>query len=127
MIERPPSCDAASSTAARTASTSPTSTSNPRPPISVATARAASPSRSNTATRAPSAAIRRHVARPMPDPPPVTTALLPSSSPIVTPDRAFHPRRRLEDQWGLEPPDQQLLRHAQVQGAVLVVHRRPDG
>src|SRR6516165_4333785 len=127
MIERPPNCAATSSTASRTASTSPTSTARPIPPISAATASAASPFTSKTATRAPSSAIRRQAARPIPDPPPVTIALLPSSRPIVTLHRTLQPRRRLEDQRRLELPDQQLLRHAQVQGAVLTVHRRPDG
>src|SRR3954453_7917139 len=51
--------------------------------MSEATAAAASASRSRTATRAPSAAIRRHVPRPMPEPPPVTTARLPSKSPTA--------------------------------------------
>src|SRR5262249_19582637 len=37
---------------------------------------------STTATRAPSAANRRHVAAPIPEPPPVTNAALPSSSPM---------------------------------------------
>src|SRR2546430_678379 len=39
---------------------------------------------STTATRAPSSVMRRHVARPMPDPPPVTTARRLSRSPICT-------------------------------------------
>ena len=42
--------------------------------MSPATAAAACPSRSATTTHAPSAASRCAVARPMPDPPPVTSA-----------------------------------------------------
>ena len=48
------------------------------PSISAATSRAPSRSRSAMATRAPSAASRRAVAAPMPDAPPVTSALRPS-------------------------------------------------
>ena len=44
------------------------------PPTAAATAPPASSSRSTTATRAPSAAKRSHMARPMPLAPPVTTA-----------------------------------------------------
>src|SRR5215472_5797397 len=40
--------------------------------------------RSDTATRAPSLATASAVARPMPDPPPVTNATLPSSMPAMT-------------------------------------------
>src|ERR1700733_5636623 len=129
MIESPPMSAAAASTAARNASGSPTSTPKAIPPISFATASADSPLRSSTATRAPSSAIRRQVARPIPDPPPVTTALRPSSSPIdpsswrVT----VRPQRGLDLQRFVKLPDQQFLRHAQMQGAVLTVHRRPDG
>src|SRR5437764_6245556 len=51
------------------------------PPSSCATACTASPSRSTTTTpRAPSAAKRLHSARPMPLPPPVTTATLSANS-----------------------------------------------
>jgi len=39
--------------------------------------------RSETATRAPSRAIATAVARPMPDPPPVTNATFPSSMPVM--------------------------------------------
>ena len=55
---------------------------------------AASPSMSSTATCAPSAAIRRAVARPIPDPPPVIAARCPSSIPIGAPllrDRIVEP------------------------------------
>ena len=51
----------------------------PSPSISPATSRAPSRLRSATATRAPSAASRRAVAAPMPLPPPVTSAVRPSS------------------------------------------------
>ena len=44
--------------------------------------RAVSPRRSATATRAPSSAKRSAVARPIPDPPPVTSATFPSSLPM---------------------------------------------
>src|SRR4051794_7671442 len=47
-------------------------------PMSAATFSARSPSMSPTPTLAPSAASRRAVAAPMPDPPPVMTATLPS-------------------------------------------------
>src|ERR1700677_5319467 len=133
MMERPPSSAAAESTASRNASGSPTSTPAATPPISSATALADSQLRSNTATRAPSSAMRRHVARPMPDPPPVTTALCPSSSPIVPSCRCrcrcvtVGPQGRRHLQRLVELPDQQFLRHAQVQGAVLAGHGRNDG
>src|SRR5579863_5953750 len=64
-----------------------TSTATAMPPTSVATAAAASASTSATTTpRAPSAAKRRHNARPMPFAPPVTTATLSFS--------CIHPRNR---------------------------------
>ena len=47
----------------------------PRPPISPATAAALSASRSATTTQAPSAASRSAMARPIPDPAPVTSAI----------------------------------------------------
>src|SRR5580658_5100791 len=126
MIESPPSSAAAASTAVRIASGSPTSTPYAGPPISPATVFADSSSTSKTATRAPSSAMRRQVARPMPDPPPVTTAHLPSSSPIArflpVLGPPIQPRWRLEDQRLVQLPYEQLLRHAQVQHAVLAVH-----
>src|SRR5438132_2142615 len=72
----------ASSIAADSASKSVTSTAYARPSISFATASAWSAFTSSTATCAPSAAIRRHVSAPMPEPPPVTTARCPFRSPI---------------------------------------------
>ena len=57
-----------------------------RPPRPPRPARRSS-STSSTATRAPSAASRRTVARPMPEAPPVTTATLPSSTPMAI---AYH-------------------------------------
>src|ERR1700722_521141 len=124
MIDRPPSSAAAASTATCIASGSPTSTAYDGPPTSLAAAAAESASMSKTATCAPSSAIRRHVARPMPDPPPVTTARLPSSRPIgrllsclfgpLEPGRLVRHHHRL-----VELTDEQLLRHAQVERAVL--------
>ena len=58
-----------------------------RPSISPATSRAPSRSRSATATRAPSAASRRAVAAPIPDAPPVTSAIRPSSRMAAQPIR----------------------------------------
>ena len=52
----------------------------PCPPTSLRNALRRSPSRSNTATVAPSAANRTAVARPIPDAPPVMIATCPSSS-----------------------------------------------
>ena len=56
------------------ASKSVTSTAYAIPSIASATSSARSSSTSTTATRAPSAAMRRHVAAPIPDAPPVTNA-----------------------------------------------------
>src|SRR5580704_2084328 len=81
-IEMPPRRSAAVSTAARRASASVTSTVSATPSISLAVAWALAPSMSSTATVAPSAAKRRQAARPMPDPPPVTTARRPSRRPM---------------------------------------------
>src|SRR4051794_15269387 len=66
-------------TPARIDSTSVTSIRTAVPSISLATLRAPASLTSATATRAPSAASRRAVAAPMPDAPPVTSALRPSS------------------------------------------------
>src|ERR1700727_2562512 len=82
-VVMPPIADAAWSTALCTASGSVTSTTWAVPSISAATALAEASSMSSTATVAPSFTIRRQVARPIPDPPPVTTALCPSRSPMV--------------------------------------------
>src|SRR5271166_1354066 len=82
MIESPPMVSAADRTASASASASVTSTTRAGPPISSAVARAPSASMSRTATVAPSSAMRRQVARPMPEAPPVTTAARPSSKPI---------------------------------------------
>ena len=82
-----PSSSRACETAPATASSAVTSHSSAmaRPPasvasrlISAATASTASAARSRQATAAPSAARRRAVARPMPDPAPVTTATRPA-------------------------------------------------
>ena len=74
----PPNASTAAATAAATASSSVTSTATSTAasaePISSATFRAAASSRSATTTQAPSAASRCAVARPIPDPPPVTSA-----------------------------------------------------
>src|SRR5271154_2027687 len=129
MMESPPNADAAASTDCRSASGSPTSTPKAIPPTSSATAAADSSLTSNTATRAPSSAMRRQVARPMPDPPPVTTALWPSSSPTDTSRRCVtvRPLRSLGLERLVELPDQQFLGHAQVQSPVLAVHRGANG
>ncbi len=74
----PPKARAASAIEAATAAASVTSEATliatSGPPISAATFAAASPSRSATTTHAPSAARRRAIARPMPEPAPVTRA-----------------------------------------------------
>src|SRR4051794_5753127 len=80
---KPPSCACASRAAPFNASKSVTSTAYAVPSIERATSSARSLSRSTTATRAPSAAMRRHVAAPMPDAPPVMSARCPSSRPIA--------------------------------------------
>ena len=69
------------STRAATSASTDMSPGTASPPISWATAAAApGASTSPTTTEAPSAAKRRHSARPMPDAPPVTTATFPASS-----------------------------------------------
>src|ERR1700733_13355284 len=55
----------------------------PEAAISPAVSLAASALRSTTATAAPSRANRTAAARPMPDPAPVTTAVLPASLPVI--------------------------------------------
>ena len=73
-----------------------TSMAKASPSISPHTSRAPSRFMSQTATRAPSAASRRHVAAPMPLAPPVTSATCPSSlmggSLSVTPHHGLRPR-----------------------------------
>src|SRR5829696_4117600 len=81
-----PSSASAPSTAARTESPERTSSSNAPPSISSAIARAPSRFTSVTATRAPSAASRRQVAAPIPEAPPVTSAVR-SASRIGPPGR----------------------------------------
>ena len=73
---------AASCAAAANAPASVTSTAKAWPSTSLATWPARLPSTSTTATVAPPPPARRHVARPMPDPPPVTSPFFPASSPI---------------------------------------------
>src|SRR6266513_3634134 len=73
MSIRPKALSVASYIAA-TSTSDVTSAWTNRPPTSSAAAFPVSPSRSTTATLAPSAASRRAVASPMPLPPPVTTA-----------------------------------------------------
>jgi hypothetical protein len=70
-----------------TSEVTPTATS--AEPMPAATCRAASPSRSATTTQAPSAASRRAMARPIPEPPPVTSAIRLASG------RGFGRRRSL--------------------------------
>ena len=55
-----------------------------RPVISAATRSAAAASRSRTTTRAPAAAKARHVAAPIPFPPPVTRATFPVKSSLIS-------------------------------------------
>src|SRR4051794_27528834 len=55
-------------------------------PSSLATGSSASPFRSPTTTRPPSATMRRVVASPMPDAPPVTIATLPSKRVVMAAD-----------------------------------------
>src|ERR1700722_2629973 len=141
-MDRPPSAATAASTTSFNPWGSPTSTVKPTPPISSATARAASPSTSSTATWAPSAVIRRHVARPMPEPPPVTMARRPSRSPMAfpfavrvapvrsprrSPTSLVRPGRSLDHQRHLQLPDQQFLGHALVEDTVVAVHRGSYG
>src|SRR4051812_12874592 len=64
------------------------------PPISSATALAASPLMSTTQTRIPSATRRRAAARPIPEPPPVTSATRPLSSMPLPPVARAALRRR---------------------------------
>src|SRR3954467_7850072 len=70
-----PSSASASSRAAWTESVERTSSSKAPPSISLATSRAPARFTSVTATRAPSAASRRHVAAPIPEAPPATSAV----------------------------------------------------
>src|SRR5215212_1291482 len=81
-----PSSASAPSSAARTESVERTSSSNAPPSTSPATLRAPSRFTSVTATRAPSAASRRQVAAPIPEAPPVTSAVR-SASRIGPPGR----------------------------------------
>src|SRR3954454_11493101 len=81
-----PSSASAPSSAARTDSVERTSSSNAPPSISLATSRAPPRFTSVTATRAPSAASRRQVAAPIPEAPPVTSAVR-SASRIGPPGR----------------------------------------
>ena len=74
-----PSASSIAATPARAEPASATSMCTARPSISPATERALASLRSATATRAPSAASRRAVAAPIPDAPPVTSAIRPSS------------------------------------------------
>src|SRR5450759_4433064 len=76
----PPRCPRAASTSAPTPASVAASPGTGWPPISCATASTASASRSLTTTRAPSAAIRTEMARPIPCPAPVTTTPLPRTS-----------------------------------------------
>src|SRR5438445_3147231 len=78
----PPSASTAAATAESTADDDDTSHSNAGPGVP-------STRRSRTATTAPSAAKRWQIAAPMPDAPPVTIALCPSSEPTT----AILPRR----------------------------------
>src|ERR1035437_4325273 len=79
-MSMPPRCLRAASTSAPTPASVAASPGTGWPPISWATAMAASASRSLTSTRAPSAAIRTAMARPIPCPAPVTTTRLPFES-----------------------------------------------
>src|SRR5438094_5532657 len=69
-----------SRTIASTESASETSPTTASPPISVATASTCSRVRAETATRAPADASSRAMFAPIPRPPPVTSAICPSSS-----------------------------------------------
>ena len=86
-ISRRPKNRAASLTKLIHASSVPTSTCVKAtvPPSSAANRWPRSPSRSQNATRAPSATNRLTVASPIPDAPPVTAATLPSSRPMSVP------------------------------------------
>jgi hypothetical protein len=88
-----PRCWCTRATPASTWTRSDTSTAHAsaRSPISLAAFSAAGPSRSKIATLAPSAASRRATASPIPDAPPVITALRPAS-----PIRASVPRPELD-------------------------------
>ena len=74
-----PSASSIAATPARAEPASATSMCTAMPSISPATERALASFRSATATCAPSAASRRAVAAPIPDAPPVTSAIRPSS------------------------------------------------
>src|SRR5262245_66034681 len=62
----------------------------PVPALPVAVASAGAPSMSTQATAAPSAARRWATARPMPEPAPVTNAVLPSKRGSITVPRSVH-------------------------------------
>ena len=80
-------CTPAATSALRVTSIVHAVASPPAARISAAVSSAVSPRRSATATRAPSSAKRSDVCRPIPDPPPVTSATFPSSLPISPPRR----------------------------------------
>jgi len=67
-----PNADRACSTKARMSVSRETSARNAIPDTSLATASEPAPSTSDTSTLAPNSANRRHIARPIPDAPPVT-------------------------------------------------------
>ncbi len=71
--------------------------------ISATVAAALSSLRSATATRAPSRAIATAVARPMPEAPPVTSAIFPSRIPVIcrSPRRTFAGFTRIRAEGGL--------------------------
>ena len=88
--DNPPNASAAASTTRATSVSSAASpgsaTASPPAWRMLSTVSAApDPSRSTTATRAPCSASTRAVARPMPLPPPLTSAARPSTSPVITP------------------------------------------
>src|SRR5580693_8150521 len=77
-------CSKALVTCSRSATLATTGSAEPpEAAISPAVSLAASALRSTTATAAPSRANRTAAARPMPDPAPVTTAVLPASLPVI--------------------------------------------
>ena len=75
----PPNASTAVATAARTCPSSAVSPATARPPVSAATSSSGSGRRPVTTTFAPSRANMRAVAAPIPVPPPLTIATLPSS------------------------------------------------
>src|SRR5450756_1808002 len=120
-MSMPPRFPRAASTSAPTPASVAASPGTGWPPISCATLMAASPSRSLTTTRAPSAAIRIAMARPIPCPAPVTTTPLPCTSMSDTSgechaavddeDLPGEPGRVLGEQEGHDTAD--VLRHAE--------------